>query len=51
MRRMRWSWTQLQDTPVYVRRYCLDFLGLIAEHERRESEREQRRAERASRTG
>lgn len=49
MRRMHWSWEQLQQTPVYVRRYALDFLGMIAEHEERESERERRRAERGAR--
>lgn len=49
MRRMHWSWEQLQQTPVYVRRYCLDFLGMIAEQEEREMERERRRAERQSR--
>ncbi|MEU8552324.1 hypothetical protein AB0C81_36060 [Streptomyces roseoverticillatus] len=46
---MHWSWEQRQATPVYVRRYCLDNLGVLAEHEQRESERERRRAE--SRTG
>ncbi len=51
MRRMHWSWDQLQATPVYVRRYCLDFLGMLAEHEQRESERERRRAESGSRVG
>ncbi|MFI0914230.1 hypothetical protein [Streptomyces abikoensis] len=45
MRRMHWSWEQLQATPVYVRRYCLDILGMLAEHEQRESERERHRAE------
>lgn len=23
---MGWSWTQLQETPQYVRAYCWDFL-------------------------
>jgi hypothetical protein len=48
MRRMHWSWEQLQQAPMYVRRYCLDFLGMISEHEERETEREQRKAQRAS---
>lgn len=26
MREMRWSWTELQDTPAYVRRYCWDLM-------------------------
>ncbi|MFF7881067.1 hypothetical protein ACH40F_07680 [Streptomyces sp. NPDC020794] len=43
---MHWSWEQLQQTPSYVRLYCLDFLGMIATHEEREAEREQRRAQR-----
>jgi hypothetical protein len=46
MRRMHWSWEQLQQTPAYVRRYCVDFLGMLGEHEKRESERAERRAER-----
>jgi hypothetical protein len=48
MRRMHWSWDQLQATPLYVRRYALDFLGMIAEQEERETERERRKADRAS---
>lgn len=39
MRRMHWSWEQLQQTPAYVRRYCLDFLNAIAEAEERENDR------------
>ena len=23
---MGWSWTELQDTPLYVRRFCWDLL-------------------------
>ena len=30
---MGWSWEQLQEAPVYVRRYCADFLSLRAEAE------------------
>ena len=30
---MGWSWEQLQRTPIYVRRYCLDFLNAVAEQE------------------
>ena len=39
MKRMGWSWEQLQRTPIYVRRYCLDFLNAIAEAEEREQDR------------
>lgn len=49
MRRMHWSWEQLQATPMYVRRYTLDFLGMISEQEEREAERERRKSERQSR--
>ncbi|MET9073833.1 hypothetical protein ABZX95_17035 [Streptomyces sp. NPDC004232] len=35
---MHWSWDQLQETPRYVRRYCLDFLNAIAEAEEREND-------------
>lgn len=51
MRRMHWSWEQLQATPWYVRRYTLDFLGMIAKQEERESERARRKAQRQSQTG
>ena len=36
MKRMRWSWDELQATPLYVRRYCMDFLGLIADAEEKD---------------
>lgn len=39
MKRMRWSWEELAATPLYVRRYCLDFLGLIAEAEEKKSKK------------
>jgi hypothetical protein len=32
---MNWSWTELQATPIYVRRFCWDLLNI-----RREAERE-----------
>lgn len=47
MRRMHWSWEQLQATPLYVRRYCLDILGMLSEHE----EQEMKRAERKAKSG
>ncbi len=43
MRRMRWSWGELEATPLYVRRYCLDFLGLIAEAEERDRKKQKRK--------
>ncbi|MFF4403841.1 hypothetical protein [Streptomyces sp. NPDC001404] len=49
MRRMHWSWDDLQQTPLYVRRYALDFLGLIAEQEEQENERARREADRRMR--
>lgn len=49
MRRMHWSWEQLQDTPSYVRRYTLDFLGMISEHEEHEAKRARVKAEREAR--
>ncbi|MEE6264870.1 hypothetical protein [Streptomyces noursei] len=51
MHRMRWTWDELQTTPVYVRRYTLDFLGLIAEQEQEQNDRAQREANRAQRMG
>lgn len=49
MKRMHWSWEQLQNTPLYVRRYSLDFLGLISEAEEKASKKAERRSEAASR--
>lgn len=46
MKRMRWSWNQLQQTPFYVRRYCADFLGLIAEAEEKDRKKQKRRQSR-----
>lgn len=51
MKRMKWSWGDLQATPMYVRRYTLDFLNALAEHERDEHDRAKREANRAQRTG
>jgi len=28
MREMSWSWQELEATPVYVRRFCLDISGI-----------------------
>lgn len=47
MRRMHWSWEQLQATPIYVRRYCLDILGMLSAHEEQEAKRAEARARRA----
>lgn len=49
MRRMRWSWRELQDTPPYVRRYCIDFLGLISEAEEAARKKADRKAARDAR--
>ncbi|WP_189764627.1 hypothetical protein [Streptomyces xanthochromogenes] len=46
---MHWSWEQLQATPLYVRRYTLDFLGMISEQEEKESQRARSKAERDAR--
>lgn len=35
MREMGWSFTELQEAPAYVRRYCVDFLTLRREAEAR----------------
>lgn len=50
MRRMHWSWEQLQEAPLYVRRYCMDFLGLIAEAEEAAQEKSRREMEAKQRT-
>lgn len=51
MKRMHWSWEQLQATPWYVRRYTLDFLSMAAEHEERQADRERRKKDRQARMG
>lgn len=33
MQRLNWSWDELQATSIYLRRYCLDFLTPIADHQ------------------
>jgi hypothetical protein len=43
MKRMRWSWEELQATPLIVRRYCIDFLGLIAEAEEKDRKKQKRK--------
>jgi hypothetical protein len=46
MREMRWSWKQLHDeTPPYVRRYCLDLMMVRrrVEHEKAEQRERERR--------
>lgn len=43
MKRMRWSWDELQATPLYVRRYCADFLGLIAEAEEKDRKKKSKK--------
>lgn len=44
MKRMHWSWDELQATPLYVRRYCLDILNMLGEHEQQETRRAQAKA-------
>lgn len=44
MEAMHWTWRELQDTPLYVRRYCWDILQLRWEHESDEMERQRRQA-------
>ncbi len=43
MERMRWSWDDLQATPVYVRRYCVDFLGIRSRVQEQKGELERLR--------
>jgi hypothetical protein len=37
---MGWSWTELEDTPQYVRRYCWDFLQARMKARQKAAERE-----------
>jgi hypothetical protein len=50
MKRMHWSWEELQATPVYVQRYSLDFLRLIGEAEEASRKKAERKAEMKNRT-
>ncbi|NUP38168.1 MAG: hypothetical protein HOY76_14425 [Streptomyces sp.] len=51
MRRMHWSWEQLQQTPMYVRRYCVDFLAMLAEQQEREAASARRKQKRQQQMG
>lgn len=51
MRRMHWSWEDLRQTPAYVRRYCIDFLAMMAEHQEREEAAAQRKRASQARSG
>jgi hypothetical protein len=44
MKQMRWSWEELQQTPMYVRGFCHDFLGEIADAEEAARKKSERRA-------
>jgi hypothetical protein len=44
MRYMRWTWRDLQETPVYVLRYCRDLMGARLRAEQEHADRERRRA-------
>lgn len=33
MREFKWSWRQLQETPLYVQMFCWDFLQRVFEKE------------------
>lgn len=43
---MGWSWADLQDTPMYVRRYCWDLLQIKRKAERDAIEAANRRGDR-----
>jgi hypothetical protein len=46
MHRMRWSWDELQATPMYVRRYCLDTLGMLGAYEEQQAKKAEARTRR-----
>lgn len=43
---MGWSWTDLQNTPMYVRRYCWDLLQIKRKTEHDAIEAAKRRGDR-----
>lgn len=48
MREMRWTWRELQDTPLYVRRFCADFVQLRRKAQLDADERAIRSAQQAA---
>jgi hypothetical protein len=46
MREMHWSWSDLQDAPAYVVRYCTDLMNVRREAEAEQAEKQRREAER-----
>ncbi len=43
---MGWSWPELMQTPPYVKRFCIDFLGIRARVQSEKAELERRRQQR-----
>jgi len=46
MHEMRWSWTDLQNTPTYVQRYCWDLLNARREAEKAANDKAMEEAKR-----
>jgi hypothetical protein len=44
MHEMKWSWEELQATPLYVRRYCWDMIQIRRQAEHDEIEEAKREA-------
>lgn len=47
MAEYHWSWEDLQATPLYVRRVCMDFMQAKFAHENEEIDRSRSRADEA----
>lgn len=45
---MGWSWTDLEATPAYVRRFCSDLLWMRRQVEAEEAEKARREAARGT---
>lgn len=46
MREMNWSWSDLQEAPPYVVRYCTDLMNVRRAAEAEQAEQQRREAER-----
>jgi hypothetical protein len=49
MREMKWTYDELKAVPVYVQRYCWDFLQTVWSYEAAEAEKSSQQSKRGAR--